>query len=228
MCLHAHDLSQDSKWEVLVEKDHDVTTAAPLERLSTAEYDRARRVLSRAFVDYPLMQYAMPVASRRLRATTSLYGAILSDCLRHGEVFGVAETSAVACWLPPGTDVPGIARQIRAGMIALPFRFGVRGSRRLLDYDKIAVELHHRYAPEPHWYLAAIGVDMDRQRQGLGSQLLKPQLARADREGHVCYLDTHRESNVRLYERYGFRVMWEGPAPGHPVTVWSMRRDPRA
>lgn len=205
-----------------------MTTVSQVERLTTAQYERARLVLGRAFLDYPLMRYAMPDDARRLRATTSLYGAILSDCLSHGEVFGTAGCAAVACWLPPGTTVPGLARQLRAGIAALPFRFGVRGLRRLLDYDRVAVELHHRYAPEPHWYLAAIGVDTDRQRQGLGSRLLEPQLARADREGIPCYLDTHRESNVRLYERHGFRVTWEGPAPGHPVTVWSMRRDARA
>lgn len=213
--------------ETLLDKDHGLTTASAPKQLSKSEFHQARLVLGRAFHDYPLMQYAVPGASRRLRGTTSLYGAILADCLRHGEVFGAGGVSAVACWLPPGTKMPGLARQIRAGLLALPFRFGVRGLRRLLDYDKIATELHHRYAPEPHWYLAAIGVDPDRQRQGLGSRLLEPHLARADREQQACYLDTHLESNVRLYLRHGFRIMWEGPATGHPVTVWSMHREPR-
>lgn len=203
-----------------------MTTASTVERLTWPEFDRARLVLGRAFHDYPLMQYAVRDTERRLRGTTALYGAILRDCLRHGEVFA-ADGAAVACWLPPGTEMPNFARQVRAGMLGLPWRFGVRGFRRLLDYDKIAQRLHHQYAHKPHWYLAALGVEPDRQRQGLGSRLLEPQLARADRDGHVCYLDTHRESNVRLYERHGFRVMWEGTAPGHPVTVWSMRRDVR-
>lgn len=210
-----------------MQEDYGLTTAPAPQRLSKAEFHQARTVLGRAFLDYPLMQYAVSGASRRLRGTTSLYGAILTDCLQHGEVFGAGGAAAVACWLPPGTEMPGFARQVRAGLLALPFRFGPRGMRRLLDYDKIATELHHRYAPEPHWYLAAIGVDPDRQRQGLGSRLLEPQLARADHQQQACYLDTHRESNVQLYLRHGFRVMWEGPAPGHTVTVWSMYREPR-
>lgn len=204
-----------------------MTTASAIERLSKAEFDQARTVLGRAFLEYPLMQYAVSDTAARLRGTTSLYGAILSDSLQHGEVFAAGGVAAVACWLPPGTGMPGLARQIRAGLLALPFRFGVRGLKRLLDYDKIAAELHHRYAPEPHWYLASIGVDPDRQRQGLGSRLLELHLARADREGQACYLDTHRESNVWLYQRHGFQVMWEGTAPGHPVKVWSMYRQPR-
>ena len=202
-----------------------MTTATSVEQISSAQYDRARHVLGRAFHDYPLMHYAMPDAERRLRGTTALYGAILYDCLRYGSVYATDNVAAVACWLPPGTRVPGFLRQLRAGILGLPIGFGLRGTRRLLDYDKIAQRLHHEFAPESHWYLASLGVEPDRQRQGLGSRLLEPQLARADREGHPCYLDTHRESNVRLYERHGFRVTWQGTAPGHPVTIWSMRRD---
>lgn len=202
-----------------------MTTATSVEQLASSQYDRARHVLGRAFHDYPLMQYAMPDAARRLRGTTALYGAILSDCLRHGAVYGADNIAAVACWLPPGTGVPGFVRQLQAGILKLPLGFGLRGTQRLLAYDKIAQRLHHEYAPEPHWYLASLGVEPDRQRQGLGSRLLEPHLAQADRDGHACYLDTHRESNVRLYERHGFHVTWQGTAPGHPVTIWSMRRD---
>lgn len=194
--------------------------------LTTDQYEQARTVLSRAFFDYPLMQYTLPDESQRHRGVKSLYGAVLADCLRYGDVDSLDDVSAVACWLRPGTGMPGIIRQFRAGFLTLPFHFGLRGLQRLMAYGGIADKLHHQHAPEHHWYLAAIGVEPERQRQGFASRLLEPRLHQADRDGSICYLDTHLAGNVRLYERHGFRVMWEGPAPGHTLTIWSMRREP--
>jgi GNAT superfamily N-acetyltransferase len=173
------------------------------------------------------MKYAMPSAERRLRGTTCLYGAMVVDALRHGEVYTTSDLAGVACWLPPGTPPMTFRRQISAGMGWVPWHFGVRGIRRLALYDALGLSLHHQIAPEPHWFLMAIGVDRGCQGRGVGSDLLEPQLARVDRERKVCFLDTHLERNVRLYEKHGFSVAWHGFPPGHPVPVWAMRRDPR-
>jgi GNAT superfamily N-acetyltransferase len=151
---------------------------------------------------------------------------MLWDALRFGEVYTTGEIEGVACWLPPGIGPMTFVRQLRAGMAWLPFSFGLTGLRRLIAFDQLSVSLHHRYAPEPHWYLLALGVDAGKQGRGIGSFLLHPHLERADQEKLPCYLDTHFERNVRLYEKHGFRVMWEGTIPGHPVPAWSMRRDP--
>ena len=82
-------------------------------------------------------------------------------------------------------------------------------------------------APMPHWYLAAIDVEPCRQGQGVGGALMQPILARADNAGTHCYLETHRESNVRLYQKHGFVVTRHVAVPGHPVPVWAMLRQPR-
>jgi GNAT superfamily N-acetyltransferase len=132
-----------------------------------------------------------------------------------------------ACWLPPDKTTSTLWRQARAGMLALPWHFGLAGFRRLVAYDAMAQKLHHAHAPMPHWYLAAIGVVPDRQGQGLGGALMQPILARADAEGLPSYLETHRESNVRLYERHGFEITEQAAVPGHPIPVWAMLRKPR-
>jgi ribosomal protein S18 acetylase RimI-like enzyme len=197
-------------------------------RLNRSELPRARATLGRAFFDYPLMAYALADDEPRAKAVTALYGAILLDCFRYGEVQIAAAGAGLACWLPPGVGVPGLWRQIRAGLLSLPFRFGRGGFDKLLAYDQVARRLHHDYAPMPHWYLAALGVDPDRQGQGIGSALLRPMLARADSTGTACWLDTHRERNVKLYERHGFETCECLTPPGHPVPVWGMLRRPRS
>jgi ribosomal protein S18 acetylase RimI-like enzyme len=197
-------------------------------RLDAARYGQARRALGRAFYDYNLMVYAAPNALRRAEGVTSLYGAILSDCFRHGEVYVTSDVIGAACWLPPGVASPNLVRQIRSGMLALPFRFGIAGFGRLLAYDAMAQKLHHAHAPGPHWYLSAIGVEPERQGQGVGGALMRPILERADAQGLPCYLETHRESNVRLYEKHGFEISCRSEVPGHPLNVWAMLRKPRS
>lgn len=196
-------------------------------RLRSIDYRRAEVALARAFFDYNLMVYAAPDPVRRRAGVAALYGALLWDCFRWGEVNVTRGGTGVACWLPPERARITLGRQIRAGMLRLPFRFGLRAFRRLLPYDAITQKLHHEHAPMPHWYLSAIGVEPEHQGQGIGSALMQPMIARADHERLACYLETHREENVRLYERHGFEVVERADVPGHSVPVWAMLRKPR-
>jgi ribosomal protein S18 acetylase RimI-like enzyme len=198
-----------------------------IRRLDPTGYARARTALARAFFDYELMRYAAPDDRRRGPGVDLLYGAILWDCLRWGEVWATAEGNGVAAWLPPHTPMATFWRQARAGMLALPLRFGIRGFRRLLAYDAVAQHLHHAHAGMPHWYLAVIGVEPKFQGQGLGGALMQPILARADAERLHCYLETQIPANVRLYEKHGFEVTQKADVPGHPIPVWAMLRNPR-
>jgi hypothetical protein len=168
------------------------------------------------------MTYAK--AEDRLEAVTSLYGSILWDCLRWGEVYATSDLAGVACWLTPGQTTPGLLRLIQSGMLRLPWLFGWRGFRRLQIYGDQSDKLHHKFAPGAHWYLWAIGVRPQDQGNGIAGQLVAPVLARADRESFPCYLDTHVETNVNLYKRLGFEVASKTTPEGHPLPLWGMVR----
>ncbi len=195
-------------------------------RLAIGDAGRAETALGRAFEDYPLIRYALPDDRYRLRAATCLYGAIVRYCLAHGEVFTTPDVAGVACWLPPGGEFPTFWAMVRAGMLRVPFRFGWTGFRRLNAFDAVAQRLHRVHAAAPQWYLWAIGVEPSRQGQGVGRRLVHPILARADAAGLPCYLETHKEKNVGIYERFGFRVVAREGAPGHPGTLFAMARPP--
>jgi ribosomal protein S18 acetylase RimI-like enzyme len=111
--------------------------------------------------------------------------------------------------------------------LGLPFAFGFASFRLLLAYDRVARELHQRYASEPHWFLATIGVEPIRQGCGLGSSLMDPILIKADAQRMPCYLETHSAQNVTLYERHGFQVAERVSVASHPIPIWSMVRPPR-
>ena len=67
-----------------------------------------------------------------------------------------------------------------------------------------------------------IGVDPNHQGKGFASRLIYPMLARMDKEGLPCYLDTNNEGNVKIYEHIGFKLIKKYLIPGTSVLNWSM------
>jgi ribosomal protein S18 acetylase RimI-like enzyme len=195
-------------------------------QLAPDQFQPARLTLGQAFENYPLMVYARAKTEGRLDAITSLYGSILWDCLRWGEVYATSDLAGVACWLSPRHTSPGLPRLIRSGMLRLPWHFGWRGFRCLKTYGDLANQLHHEHASGSHWYLSAIGVRPQDQGKGIAGHLVAPILARADRDALPCYLETHVEANVKIYRRLGFEVASSAVPRGHPLPIWGMVRRP--
>jgi ribosomal protein S18 acetylase RimI-like enzyme len=194
--------------------------------LVRAEITDVRRVavlFARAFQDDPLMRYAIPDARQRRRLLPWLMGLNARYGCRYGEVYATSEYTGAAIWLPPGQTAYTLWRMLRAGMFAAPLRLPWPVLRRLASVESRAQALHERYAPDPHWYLAQIGVEPALQRQGITSRLLRPMLARADAAGLPCYLETENAVNITIYQRYGFQVVAEDAVPNGPH-IWAMAR----
>jgi ribosomal protein S18 acetylase RimI-like enzyme len=195
-------------------------------RLTKAQVAPATAVLSRAFQEYPLVRTTVPNPARRPAATAALHGGVVRYCLRHGEVYTTPEVAGAACWLPPEEPFPTLFRMLRAGMHRVPFRFGWSGYLRLSAVDALAQKLHHTHAPGPHWYLWLIGVDPEYQGKGVAAQLVLPVAARADADRLPCYLETHKEENVIIYQRLGFEVAERVELPMKAGTMWGLLRPP--
>lgn len=69
-------------------------------------------------------------------------------------------------------------------------------------FDKI----HPR---QPHWYISVLGVHPDHQGKGLGGELLRPILQKADKESVIVYLECSNPNSLDFYRKYGFEVMEE-------------------
>ena len=88
------------------------------------------------------------------------------------------------------------------------------------------MEKQHRVHAEPHYYLAFVGTDPDRQGQGHGTVLLETVLQRCDVEGAGAYLEASSVRNQALYHRHRFEVVEEHHWPGGGPPFWRMWRDP--
>ena len=188
----------------------------------------AADALAASHADYPGFRAVFPDPARRARALPPFFTATVADAVSFGAVRAVRDgpqrVASVAVWLPPGAFPWSAWRKARATpaflrvLAADPANF-----RRFARYGANAERAHR--ASAPYWYLVVIGVRPEAQRQGHGRALIEPVLARADRDGVDCRLETADPANVAYYERFGFEVA--DPAlqlvPGGPAHV-SMRR----
>jgi GNAT superfamily N-acetyltransferase len=182
--------------------------------------------LARAFSDDPVMAWIFPDEGLRDRQLRRFFAATMRETSLHrgGTEILVAGSAVLggAIWLPPGEWRPSGWQQIRSlpGLLwALRSRFLAAGAT--------YAEILRCHPLEPHWYLSGIGTEPSVQGTGVGSALLRSQLARCDAAGQSAYLESSKERNVPLYERHGFLVTRELTIPGGGPTLWLMWRAPQ-
>jgi len=190
-------------------------------RLSSDQLREASVVLARAFQDDPAWGWVLPNSRRRASLLPWLFqtGFEIADAevwTTEGEIRGVAR------WLPPGEPNVHVGAMLRA-LVATPLRVR-EATNRFFAYGRAVESLRARAVPEPHWYLAGIGVDPPYQRRGIGSALLAPGLEAADDARLPCALLTNSEENLVFYGHRGFEVVLEGRTPDDGPRAWMMRR----
>jgi ribosomal protein S18 acetylase RimI-like enzyme len=181
-------------------------------------------LLARAFVADPFFAYLAGDAPERGQRMRDSWRAILrhaSDGL--SATWTTDDLAGAAIWIPPGRSASGVLDQVRM-LPALGRLTGWGRLRRVSAALETLERRRHGHAPMPHWYLSALGVEPERQGEGIGSALLAPVLSSADATAVPCYLETAVGRNVLLYERHGFDVVEELVLPDTDVHGWLMLR----
>ncbi|MEI8105820.1 MAG: GNAT family N-acetyltransferase [Actinomycetes bacterium] len=192
-------------------------------RLPDDQLGSASAVLARAFQDDPAWGWVIPKASRREALLPWLFQSAFE--VTDAEVWAAGDPPlGCARWVPPGRPEVHVGQMLRA-FVATPLRL-LDATSRFLAYGRAVETMRGEAVPEPHWYLAGLGVHPDHRRQGLGATLLQPGFEASARDGIPCALLTNAEVNVRFYERHGFEVIREGETPVGGPRAWMMRRKP--
>src|SRR4051794_36481747 len=133
--------------------------------LTSVESDAAAAVLVHSFVDDPGLHFVLPGSADRQRLGLSLAQTVLRYAIRCGTPLVTPDVvRGFALWFPPDAPAPSEADLVETGLAAVPDQIGHAAWQRfklLLDHLEA---LHPVYAPEPHWYLAMLGVDPAWQR----------------------------------------------------------------
>lgn len=197
-------------------------------RATEADIPAMAAVLARAFARDPYVSWLTGDApERNLRMRMGWTGILRHAAAGLRETWTTDDVAGVAIWVPPGRGASSFVDSLRM----VPALARLTGWRRLREVSAATELLEQRrrtHAPAPHWYLSALGVDPEHQRQGIGTALLQLVLDRADADAAPAYLETATAHNVLLYERHGFDVVEELILPRTDVRGWLMLRPPAA
>ena len=194
--------------------------------LTKAQVKPSAEMFARALQDDPLYTCFIPNSTERKDKSHILFEGMLRYGVLYGEVYATSPNlEGVASWVPSEKVDFTTWRIIRSGIFSVFFGLGKKVISRMLSFGDYTSSLHRNHASSPHLYLFMIGVDPIFQGKGYASKLLKPMFLRIDQEHLPCYLETHNEKNVSIYQHFGFEVVEEGTIPGTNVTHWGMLRD---
>src|SRR5437764_2807723 len=187
--------------------------------LTAEDVATAAGVLTRAFDDDPGIVYILPDPALRPKLLPGMFSAIVRYGLLRGEVLGLEHPAvAVAVWLPSSRTEADEAGMAEAGMPETMAGWDAGAQERTGTLVRFLGGMHARLMPEPHAYLSFLGVEPERQGQGLGGGLLQPHLQQLKASGTSAYLETLKARNVPFYERHGFRVLEQSTIPGTDVS----------
>lgn len=204
------------------------TTPPPIEVRAAREADipTLAQMLARAFGEDPLMSRLVPPGERQHERLVAGHEAIVRYGSDHlSDTYTTSDLAGAAIWMRPGDANPPL-REWPGMLRGFTRMLGWRG---FVTFMRVGAELsrrRHRLIPEPNYYLGVIGVEPERQGQGIGSAIMQPVLERCDRERIVASLQTGAERNLPFYERHGFRIVDETTVSNWMISAWIMRRDP--
>ncbi|GAA1668646.1 GNAT family N-acetyltransferase [Fodinicola feengrottensis] len=195
-------------------------------RVGKADVTAVSAVLTRAFMDDPVMSWMMPDDAERDRRLPLFFQAVIRhEHLRHHTVDAAVADGAVrgaALWKPPGGWQVGWLR----ALLSMPAYLRAFGPY-VKNAGQVQEVMAKTHPHEPHWYLSVIGTDPTAQGTGVGTGLITSRLAACDRDHLPAYLESSKESNVPYYARFGFEVTREIQLPSAGPTLWAMWRQPR-
>ncbi|HLS03923.1 MAG TPA: GNAT family N-acetyltransferase [Actinomycetales bacterium] len=158
--------------------------------------------------------------TRRIRALRSLFSVLLADGRQVLGAYRVDElVGVIAC-----ADSPRCLLTWRTWHRYLPVVF--RSGWRAPLLGRWLASWARRDPSAAHSHLGPLAVDARLQRQGIGAALMRHYLAHFVSTGQITYLETDSATNVRFYERFGFRTATRTRLLG--VTNWFMVQNPSA
>jgi GNAT superfamily N-acetyltransferase len=176
--------------------------------MTQGDVEEVVSLFTEAFADSALYCYISPDRSERLDMIRSVFrfrfqgileNAVADLALENGVIAGMA------AWDPPGdaiVDIGGAAQRLNEALNGFP----AKSLRRWEKFHRILFSSFARIMP-PYWDLGPIAVKPDFQGKGVGSILIRKQLAVIDAEKLPAILGTQDRRNLDIYGRFGFKTV---------------------
>jgi ribosomal protein S18 acetylase RimI-like enzyme len=180
-----------------------------------SEQERVYATLVLAFAADPVERWLYPEPHQYLSHVPGFLAAFGGRAFAEQTVWRLGEFSAVALWLPPGTEADDDA-------ITTSLAETVTADKHD-DMFAVLGQMGAAHPTYPHWYLPWFAVDTALQGRGLGSQLMTPCLQIVDATHLPAYLETPNPRTIPFYQRHGFEVTGEAQAGTCPPMTFMQR-----
>ena len=191
-------------------------------------YRKFSEALYHALADdpfYATMEKRTADSSKSKDAMLCYYDYSIYEAARYGHVFQPQDKPfGISVWSIPLSEQAGAQKSEDKRSIIL----AQMGISCLQAYEEINAFMSAAAKPlisEKDWYLSIVGILPEHQGKGLGGNLIKPILKKADVAGVSTFLETFTPRNMPFYERLGYETVGSFSEP--PVTrsdYWLMRR----
>jgi len=195
--------------------------------IDSKNIDKALDSVALAYEDYPMYDYLVGGHSRAASIKRIILSSMVVSKVDYiGLSYGESD-EAVAIFIKPNyKGAPALPFLFKGGF-KLILMHSLSIVFRLLNYENHAMKIKEKYSDDNCWYLYSLTVHPDYQHTGLATKVMQPMLDFFDATGQSCYLETNKESNIAMYEHYGFKLMEADSIPGTNVMHYAMRRAPQ-
>ena len=175
---------------------------------------------------YVALEAAVADRSNSTDAMLAYYAYSILEAERYGLVLRPdGEPVGLSLWSLPLDEAEMADRKLQKSA-AISTNMGTRC---LEVYEAITGFMSAATGPlvsHQNWYLSIVGISPGWQGRGLGEQLVRPALKRADEAGAASYLETFNEKNMSFYRRFGFDTAGSFVEPVTGARYWVMTRPP--
>src|SRR6056297_280833 len=198
-----------------------------LHKVNKSEIRQATVVLADAFKEDPLFKVLFGDAVKNSYKYTLVAKFMIRYCHKYGDVYASSENfEGIMAINQDEYTYMSLWRMIRSGSIfpflSIGFKSFMMVASALSPIDGIRKK---HMKNKSFAYLQIIGVASENQGKGQGGKLLNKLIAMTDEVKLPIYLETETESNVRLYERFGFKKLEQMNLPVINQPMWAMIRE---
>ena len=126
-------------------------------------------------------------------------------CLKYGSVYATSENFEGIMALAPHDKEMTTWTIVRSGAFFLSMKIADE-AKKMEVLNSAVEEAKKSLNLGLHIHLLMMGVSQEFQGKGFGGKLLRALIEKAETEKKSIYLETQKENNVKLYEKYGFSV----------------------
>ena len=198
-----------------------------LRKINKSEIREAALVLADAFKEDPLFKILFGDALKNSYKYTSVAKFMIRYCHKYGHVYTSSEKfEGILAITQNEYSYMSLWRMIRSGSIIPFLSIGFKSFMMVASALSPMDGIRKKHMKNKSFaYLQIIGVASENQGKGHGGKLIKELIAMSDEVKLPIYLETETESNVRLYERFGFTTLEQINLPVINQPMWAMIRE---